>query len=196
MARVYTIALALTWVMSVIDGTIPSYWLLVHPFADWWRTRSATALKTLALVWVALWGVAAALTWPLLFRTFYRPWWTWPLGLPLWWLAFQLYRRGHESFSHDQLLGVSELRPARGEQRLVSTGIRDRIRHPVYAGHLCVLTGNCLASGLAANYLLFGWFLLTLPLMLHFEERELETRFGEPYREYKRRVPAIIPRLG
>jgi protein-S-isoprenylcysteine O-methyltransferase Ste14 len=36
---------------------------------------------------------------------------------------------------------------------------------------------------------------ITGAFMIRSEERELEARFGEEYREYQRRVPAIIPRL-
>ena len=193
MARAHTIALVATWVLSIVDGTIPSFWLCVHPFADWWRARSSVALKLLGTLWLLLWAVAAALTWPLVFRTLYRAWWTWPLAALFWALGLWVYARAKLDFSHDQLFGVSELRPQRGEQRLVTGGIRSRLRHPVYAGHLCLLSGNCVAAGSWANLALLAWFLLTLPLMLHFEEKELERRFGDPYREYKRRVPAIIP---
>lgn len=192
MARVYTIALLATWVLSIIDGTIPSFWLLVHPFHEWWRARSAIALKLLALAWVALWLVAAALTWPLRFHTFYDEWWTWLAGAVLWLAGGVVYATAMDSFSLDQLFGVPEFRPQR-EQRLVTTGIRGRVRHPIYAGHCLLLAGNSIASGLAANYLLFAWFLLTLPIMLRFEDAELLRRFGDPYRDYKARVPAIIP---
>jgi protein-S-isoprenylcysteine O-methyltransferase Ste14 len=194
MARAYTIALVLTWALSIVDGTIPSFWLFVHPFHRWWRARSAAGLKALALVWVALWGGAAALTWPLLFRTFYDHGWTWLLGAVFWLAGCTVYGKAMGAFSLDQLFGVPEFRPNR-EQRLVTTGIRSRLRHPVYAGHCLLLAGNSLASGLVANYLLLGWFLVTLPFMLHFEDKELEKRFGDAYRDYKQRVPAIIPWL-
>ena len=196
MTHAYTIALVGTWMLSVVDGTIPSFWLFVHPFHDWWRARSSVALKLLGTLWLLLWAAAGALTWPLAFLTLYRAWWTWPLGALFWALGLRVYSRAKRDFSHDQLFGVSELRPNRGEQRLVTGGIRSRLRHPVYAGHLCLLTANCIAAGSVANFVLLAWFLLTLPFMLHFEERELEKRFGEPYRAYKARVPAIIPRLG
>lgn len=192
MARAYSIALVATWVLSVVDGTIPSFWLFVHPFHEWWRARSAAALKALGLVWVVLWGIAAAVTRPLLFRTFYDHGWMWLVGAAFWLAGFTVYGRAMGAFSLDQLFGVPEFRSNR-EQCLVTTGIRARLRHPVYAGHCLLLAGNSLASGLVANYLLLAWFLLTLPFMLHFEDRELEKRFGDPYREYKRRVPAIIP---
>jgi protein-S-isoprenylcysteine O-methyltransferase Ste14 len=31
--------------------------------------------------------------------------------------------------------------------------------------------------------------------MIRLEDRELEQRFGDEFRQYKRRVPAILPRL-
>jgi protein-S-isoprenylcysteine O-methyltransferase Ste14 len=47
---------------------------------------------------------------------------------------------------------------------------------------------------LAGLYVLTGVALITGALMIWQEERELERRFGEAYREYRRRVPAILPR--
>jgi len=51
-----------------------------------------------------------------------------------WIMALQ---KSGEHFSGPQLIGVAELLPSQGEQRLVISGIRDRICHPVYLGHLC-----------------------------------------------------------
>ncbi len=189
------IALIATWLLSIVDGTIPTFWLFVHPFVGWWRKRTKTALFGLALVWMALWAAAALATWPLLFRTLYHGWWTWLVGSCFWALGLRVYGAGMRGFTSDQLFGRPEFRPATAEQALVITGVRSRLRHPIYAGHLCLLLGNALGSGLIANYLLLACFLITLPLMLHFEERELIGRFGEAYRDYKARVPAIIPHL-
>ena len=193
--RAYTIGLTLTWLLAVVDGTIPTFWLCVHPFVGWWRKRSTAMLFGLALIWTTLWAVAALLTWPLLFHTFYRVWWSWLGGALFWAGGIALYSAAKRNFTDDQLFGRAEFRPETAEQRLVTTGIRSRIRHPIYLGHLCLLLGSAISSGSLANYLLLGWFLVTLPIMLHFEERELIARFGASYEAYKREVPAIIPKV-
>jgi hypothetical protein len=68
------------------------------------------------------------------------------------------------------------------------------VRHPIYLGHLLMLLGWSLGSGLAVLYALTAFAIVTGALMIRWEERELERRFGQQYREYKRRVPAIVPR--
>ena len=50
-----------------------------------------------------------------------------------------------------------------------------------------------LGTGLAVCYGLTAFALVTGAIMIRLEERELEQRFGEAYREYQRRVPAVVP---
>ena len=52
-----------------------------------------------------------------------------------------------------------------------------------------------IGTGLVALYALTVLAILTGALMIHMEDAELEQRFGEEYREYRARVPAILPRL-
>ncbi|MGO9564213.1 MAG: methyltransferase family protein, partial [Candidatus Korobacteraceae bacterium] len=80
-------------------------------------------------------------------------------------------------------------------QVLITTGIRSRVRHPIYLGHLCEVLGWCLGTGLIALYALAAFAIVTGTLMIALEDRELEARFGDPYRAYRRKVPAVIPRL-
>jgi protein-S-isoprenylcysteine O-methyltransferase Ste14 len=66
------------------------------------------------------------------------------------------------------------------------------MRHPIYFAHLCNLAGWALGSGLAVVYVLLGInLLITFPVMIYMEDRELTARFGERYLEYKSRVPLI-----
>jgi protein-S-isoprenylcysteine O-methyltransferase Ste14 len=78
---------------------------------------------------------------------------------------------------------------------LNTSGIRCRVRHPYYLGHLCELLGWTLGTGLLVLYALAIFAVVTGAVMITSEERELESRFGQPYRDYKQRVPAILPRL-
>ena len=69
------------------------------------------------------------------------------------------------------------------------------MRHPIYLGHLCEVLGWCVGTGLIPLYALALFAIITGSFMITLEDRELEARFGEQYRAYRRSVPAVIPRL-
>lgn len=71
-------------------------------------------------------------------------------------------------------------------------GLYAWVRHPLYSAGLAFiwLTPIMTASTLA----LFLGLTLYIYIGSIFEERRLVSEFGEPYREYQRRVPRLIPR--
>lgn len=81
------------------------------------------------------------------------------------------------------------------QHRLVTEGLYRFVRHPMYASFLvlglgqALLVANWIAglSGLAATALLMA---VRLPR----EEAMMIERFGDQYREYRRRVGAVLPR--
>jgi protein-S-isoprenylcysteine O-methyltransferase Ste14 len=50
-------------------------------------------------------------------------------------------------------------------------------------------------TGLIVLYALTAFAVITGMFMLRLEDRELESRFGDDYRRYRRQVPAVFPRL-
>jgi protein-S-isoprenylcysteine O-methyltransferase Ste14 len=75
---------------------------------------------------------------------------------------------------------------------LLDSGIYGRVRHPIYSFSL-------VAFGLAPWMTLDRLILfITAAIYLYFaipvEERKLIARFGEAYRDYQKRVPAVLPR--
>jgi len=190
MSILYTTA----WVIAIIYATIPCYWLLVHPHIDFWRARKVR-LGMVGPLWVLLWVVAGAITWPWRTVALYRAEWAWIPAAALILAGIVIYSRARHDFTTDQVLGRSELEPHRHEQRLHTSGIRARVRHPYYLGHLCELLGWAVGTGLVVLYALLVFAVVTGGLMIAAEERELESRFGQSYRDYKRRVPGILPRF-
>lgn len=194
MSAAYRVFVVVCWVAAIVYATIPSYWLLVHPFIGYWRDRGAR-LSRVGPLWLLLWLIAGIASYPLVFRFVYRSPLPWIPGGTLVLTAFSIYYGARPDFTTDQVLGRAELEPHKHEQRLVTTGLRGRMRHPLYLAHLCELVGLTIGTGSLALYALLGFAIPTGALMIAMEERELESRFGEAYREYKRRVPAILPRL-
>jgi protein-S-isoprenylcysteine O-methyltransferase Ste14 len=85
----------------------------------------------------------------------------------------------------------------RQEHKLVTQGIYAHLRHPIYASvwlwclAQALLVHNWI-GGLAGLLLFLPVYLTRLPV----EEGMMLDQFGEQYREYKRRVGGIFPRLG
>jgi protein-S-isoprenylcysteine O-methyltransferase Ste14 len=83
----------------------------------------------------------------------------------------------------------------RQDHQLRTTGPYAITRHPIYTGILGMLTGTALVSGFGIwlFYVLVG--VIVLKTKIAAEERLLQEMFGERYREYKQRVPQLVPRI-
>jgi protein-S-isoprenylcysteine O-methyltransferase Ste14 len=183
------------WLLAIVLSTVPTFWFLVHPRAEYWRSRRGARFRILGPLWIGTWVVVGALTWPWRHVLLYDKAFSWLVAAPFFAAGLYLYYHGRARFTFAQLIGRPEVRGAKFEQRLVTTGIRARVRHPVYLGHLCELIGWSLGTGLAVIYILTGFAIITGAVMVRMEDDELERRFGEPYRQYRRTTPAVIPRF-
>jgi protein-S-isoprenylcysteine O-methyltransferase Ste14 len=182
------------WLFAIVLSTVPSFWFMVHPRAESWRSRRGARFGILGPLWIAIWMAVGAITWPWRHVILYRTALSWLAAAPFFVAGFYLYHRGRARFSFAQLIGRPEVQGEGFEQRLVTTGIRARVRHPVYLGHLCELIGWSLGTGLAVIYILTGFAIITGAVMIRTEDDELERRFGEPFRQYRKTTPGVIPR--
>ncbi|GAB7146550.1 RemK protein [Mycobacterium riyadhense] len=109
------------------------------------------------------------------------------LGLLVWTVA--LFDR-----VGDGTLGVGKVL---GEPvRLVVRGPYRHVRNPMISGVLCILLGEAAITASGWLLLWFAVFFAVLATFIRFwEEPHLEGRYGREYVEYRRNVPAWIPRL-
>lgn len=114
-------------------------------------------------------------------------------GLGLLLIGLWLFVSSLRRFMRD---GKGTLAPWDPPSQLVIRGPYRYVRNPMISGVLFVLFGEALML-LSGPH--FQWALIFLvvnfiyiPL---FEEQQLKRRFGEPYMEYCRHVPRLVPRL-
>lgn len=79
------------------------------------------------------------------------------------------------------------------ESKIQRSEIYSVLRHPTYAGVLTIGLGGTLITFTLLSFVAFLIFLTGFYIHIHFvEERELIQRFGDSYRDYRRRVPAFL----
>jgi protein-S-isoprenylcysteine O-methyltransferase Ste14 len=185
----------LGWIACVLYATIPSFWLTIHSRPEYWRARRRSPYRLLLPLWVAMWIALGLITEPWRHVALYATPWDWIAALLVFALGFSIYSQSVKNFTGKQLGGIPELLAGHKEQRLVTSGIRSRVRHPVYLGHLCEMLGWSIGTGLVICYALTVFAAATGAVMIRLEDRELEQRFGEDFRAYRQRVPALLPRI-
>jgi protein-S-isoprenylcysteine O-methyltransferase Ste14 len=183
------------WMACVLYSTIPSFWLLIHPRVHYWRSRKRSPYVVLLPAWVAMWIMAGLLTSRWRHVGVYTTPWMWIPAVLLFSVGLWTYSQSGKDFSKAQLGGLPEMLPSHREQRLVTSGIRSRVRHPVYFGHLCEMLAWSVGTGLVVCYALTAFAVVTGAVMIRMEDAELEQRFGEQYAQYRATVPAIWPRF-
>lgn len=185
----------LGWLACVVYSTIPLFWLMVHPRAHRWRAREGSPFRVLVPAWIVMWIGMGVLTGPWRDVTLYSTPWTWVPAALLFATGFFVYSSSGAHFSWAQLGGLPEVRTGHRDDWLVTAGIRARVRHPVYLGHLCEMLAWSLGTGLAVCWLLTALAIATGSVMISLEDAELEKRFGAEYVAYRRRVNAVLPKL-
>ena len=92
-------------------------------------------------------------------------------------------------------IGRGTLAPWAPTKRLVITGLYRHVRNPMILGVLIVLLGEALALR-SQNILIWAasFVVINTIYFIVYEEPDLEDRFGEEYREYKKHVSRWLPR--
>lgn len=89
-------------------------------------------------------------------------------------------------------VGLTGGRPP-GNPVLMETGAYARVRHPAYA--LTLVAFLCANTMTRDRLVLLAGMALYLAAGIPVEERKLVALFGDGYERYRKRVPALIPRL-
>ncbi len=167
---------------------IPIYWLILHPFNSFWRSRICAAF------WVAgltAWTSGGVLLWiyrPLLLSAARPSWVAIAAGLVLIGIEVYLFLRVERELGSRRLVGHAELT---GTGEMFTGGLYAHVRHPRYSGMFCAVVGAALLGGsLRLWAVLAAWWVLAL-VVIRLEERELAARFGPAYAAYRKRVPAL-----
>jgi protein-S-isoprenylcysteine O-methyltransferase Ste14 len=183
------------WLACCIYSTVPAYWLMIHPFAERWRAQRRSPYWVLLPAWLAMWAAGILITAPWRRVALYHLSWPWLIATLLFAGGFYLYLQSSRSFSGAQLKGFPEVHGSNREQHLVTGGIRARVRHPIYLGHVFEMLAWSIGTGLVVCWALTVLAVITGAAMMRLEDAELEKRFGDAYRSYRREVPAVFPRL-
>lgn len=123
--------------------------------------------------------------------------WARTLVEAIYWLGILFTFAATNMIDGAHLMGIKQsFRPDRDEsqaKKFVTPGFYKFVRHPIQTGLLVAMLATpdmtvgraILAVGVIA-YIVIG---------LYYEERDLIAEFGDTYRDYKARVPALLPKF-
>jgi len=92
--------------------------------------------------------------------------------------------------------GWRVLYDAQRRGQLATTGIYARIRHPQYDGFVLIMFGFLLQWPTLLTLTMFPVLVVMYWRLAKVEERDAIARFGDAFRDYMRRVPGFVPRIG
>ena len=102
-------------------------------------------------------------------------------------LLFTVWARVHIGSNRSGVVTVKE------NHELIQSGPYGIVRHPIYTGLLVAFVGSAIARGEWRGVIAVVIVLWAFSRKLQTEERYMREQFGDAYRTYSERVPALIP---
>jgi hypothetical protein len=184
---------ALITLMSLAPAVL--LWFFIHPFGAFWRRLSPwTTYTAMGLVTAVLMFLVFLPRDRLLAVDFGTNYGTMALALVALALGSVIAVKRKRHLTFKILSGLPQLSAQQYPGVLLTEGIYGTVRHPRYIEVALWVLGYALFANFLALYV---GFLLTIPgllLIVLLEERELEERFGDEWRDYAARVPRFVPR--
>jgi protein-S-isoprenylcysteine O-methyltransferase Ste14 len=81
------------------------------------------------------------------------------------------------------------------KEKFITSGILAHVRHPIYLGTILIAVGFWLFTPDLATLISVVCIFIYLPFGIYLEEKKLTRQFGKEYLDYKKKVPAIVPKL-
>ncbi len=169
---------------------IPIYWLILHPFNSFWRSRVRAAFWFAGLT---AWTCGGVVLWHfrhLLLAATRPSWFSIAAGFALIAVEGYLFVRVERELGSRRLIGHAELT---GTGEMFSGGLYAHVRHPRYAGMFSAVLGAALLAGTPSLWIVLAVWLPFALIVIRLEEKELAARFGPSYEAYRKRVPAFLP---
>lgn len=172
------------------------YWLIIHPFVDFWRGKGIgpTYTAVLTMIVAAMFGLFSIRHF-LLARDLGTNYPLVTMGVLCLILSGLMRFAIQRHVSVKTLLGLPEIAPDRFPRELITDGIYARMRHPRYVQLLIALIGYALIANYLAAYLTVALWVPGIYVIALLEERELHAHFGDIYAAYCRKVPRFLPKL-
>jgi protein-S-isoprenylcysteine O-methyltransferase Ste14 len=183
-------------VRKVLEWTIPILWILWLGY--WWfeARNTARTQKSESLLTAVLYRGATVIGIVLIFGLKGQRTELWPVSVPLLGIAvilmlggfaFAIWARRHIGRFWSAKITLKE-----GHQ-LIESGPYNLVRHPIYSGLLLSMAATVMTIGTVQSVCGYALLVGALIFKLAAEERLLAANFGGAYREYQKRVKALIP---
>jgi protein-S-isoprenylcysteine O-methyltransferase Ste14 len=102
-----------------------------------------------------------------------------------------IIKRAFQAYDFKQFVGLAKEEP---NEQLITTGYLSRVRHPLYSGTLLFFYGWFLFSNTNCNLALAIAMQAYTLIGIHWEEKKLIEKYGKTYKDYMKKVPALIPK--
>jgi protein-S-isoprenylcysteine O-methyltransferase Ste14 len=171
-------------------------WLLIHPFARFWRRLGVmySCFCFLCLMTLLGWGIWQGKNCLLHVEYGAHPLLMFLSGICLF-TAILIACKRERQLPFLTVIGLPEISASEQPRVLVTQGIYARVRHPRYWEAILFVFGCALFANYLSVYL--AW-LVSLPIVhavIVLEERELRQTFGDEFAAYCEQVPRYFPRL-
>jgi protein-S-isoprenylcysteine O-methyltransferase Ste14 len=183
--------------LLVLVGAPPGFvlWLVIHPFASFWRKLGA--VWTYVLLSPLVIALMAVLFWNhgwLLGSDFGTSYLLCSLAALCLAAGLTIASQRRKYLTSAILAGLPELSERRYPGEMLTQGIYSKIRHPRYVEAFFWLLGYSLFANYLGSYVAVALLVPVLWIVVILEERELRQRFGERYTVYCQKVPRFLPR--